>query len=164
MPSIQRVARKSLVTAAGAGVAAVALSAVGIVSAATYFARKIVTPDLLKPDDTQILGFEDDSVTLGLTPETEQPGRYGLWFDSGQGHARVGLVLDVDQASGRVRRVLEGVDFGDLRVGPARWNQYYFAGDPQDTLGLPSHDVEIASELGMLAAWEIGRASCRERV
>ncbi len=155
MPSIQRVARKSLVTAAGAGVAAVALSAVGIVSAATYFARKIVTPDLLKPDDTQILGFEDDSVTLGLTPETEQPGRYGLWFDSGQGHARVGLVLDVDQASGRVRRVLEGVDFGDLRVGPARWNQYYFAGDPQDTLGLPSHDVEIASELGMLAAWEV---------
>jgi pimeloyl-ACP methyl ester carboxylesterase len=155
VPSIQRVARKSLVTAAGAGVAAVALSAVGIVSAATYFARKIVTPDLLKPDDTQILGFEDDSVTLGLTPETEQPGRYGLWFDSGQGHARVGLVLDVDQASGRVRRVLEGVDFGDLRVGPARWNQYYFAGDPQDTLGLPSHDVEIASELGMLAAWEV---------
>jgi pimeloyl-ACP methyl ester carboxylesterase len=153
--SIQRVARKSLVTAAGAGVAVLALSAAGIVSAATYFARRIVTPDLLKPDDTQILSFEDDSVTLGLTPETGQPGRYGLWFDSGQGHARMGLVLDVDQGSGRVRRVLEGVDFGELRIGPARWNQYYFAGDPQDTLGLPSHDVEISSELGMLAAWEV---------
>jgi pimeloyl-ACP methyl ester carboxylesterase len=153
--SIQRVARKSLVTAAGAGVAVLALSAAGIVSAATYFARRILTPDLLRPDDTQILSFEDDSVTLRLTPETGQPGRYGLWFDSGQGHARMGLVLDVDQGSGRVRRVLEGVDFGELRIGPARWNQYYFAGDPQDTLGLPSHDVQISSELGMLAAWEV---------
>jgi uncharacterized protein len=143
------------VTAAAAGVAAVALSAAGVVSAATYFARKIVTPDQLKPDDTQILGFEDDSVTLGLTPETEQPGRYGLWFDGGRGHARVGAVLEVDQESGLVRRVLEGVDFGALGVGPARWNQYYFAGDPHDTLGLPSRDVEIDSELGMLAAWEV---------
>ena len=137
MPSIRRVAPKSLVAAGAAGVAALALSAAGAVSAATYFARKVVTPDLLKPDDTQILGFEDDSVTLGLTPETEQPGRYGLWFDGGQGHARVGAILDVDQESGSVRRVLEGMDLGELRVGPARWNQYYFVGNPQDTLGLP---------------------------
>lgn len=137
------------------GVAAVTLSAAGVVSAATYFARKIVTPDRLKPDDTQILGFEDDSVSVALTPETEQPGRYGLWFDGGLGHARVGAVLEVDQVSGRVRRSLEGVDFGELRVGPARWDQYYFAGDPPDTLGLACRDVEIDSELGMLAAWEV---------
>jgi pimeloyl-ACP methyl ester carboxylesterase len=125
------------------------------VSAAAYFARKVLTPDLLKSDDTQILGIEDDSVSLGLTPETVQPGRYGLWFDGGQGHARVGAVLEVDQESGRVRRVLEGVDAGQLRIGPARWNQYYFAGNPQDTLGLPSRDVEVDSELGVLAAWEV---------
>jgi len=155
VPSIRRVAPKSLVAAAAAGVTAVALSAAGAVSAATYFARRVLTPDLLKPDDTQILGFDDDSVTLGLTPETEQPGRYGLWFDGGHGHARVGAVLDVNQDSDSVRRVLEGVDTGELRVGPARWNQYYFGGNPQDTLGLPSRDVEIDSELGMLAAWEV---------
>ena len=138
-----------------AGIAATALSAAGAVSAATYFARKVLTPDLLKPDDTQILDVADDSVTLGLTVETEQPGRYGLWFDGGAGHARVGPVLDLDRESGRVRRVLEGVDAGELSTGPSRWNQYYFAGDPLDTLGLLSRDVEIDSELGMLAAWEV---------
>jgi alpha-beta hydrolase superfamily lysophospholipase len=143
---------------AAAGVVAAALSAAGSVCAATYFARRVLTPDRLRPDDIQILVVEDDSVTLGLTPESGQPGRYGLWFDGGRGHARVGAVLEVDQESGRVRRVLEGVDVGELRVGPARWNQYYFAGNPRDALGLPSHDVEIAAEIGMLAAWEVPAA------
>jgi pimeloyl-ACP methyl ester carboxylesterase len=153
--SIRRILPKSPAVALAAGVVAAALSAAGAVSAATYFARRVLTPDRLKPDDTQILGVDDDSLTLGLTPETEQPGRYGLWFDEGRGHARVGAVLDVDRASGRVRRVLEGVDIGDLRVGPARWNQYYYGGNPQETLGLPARDVQISSELGMLAAWEV---------
>jgi uncharacterized protein len=135
--------------------AALTLSAAGAVSAAAYFARKVVTPDLLKQDDTQILDVAKDSVTLGLTAETEQPGRYGLWFDGGQGHARVGAILGVDQEDGSVRRVLEGVDSGELGAGPGRWNQYYFTGNPQETLGLAARDVQIDSELGMLAAWEV---------
>lgn len=155
VPSIRRVVPKSLLAAAAAGVGAVALSAAGAVSAATYFARKVVTPDRLKPDDIEILGFDEDSVTLGLTPESEQPGRYGLWLDGGAGHARVGAVQEVDQMSGQVRRALEGVDAGELRTGPARWNGYYFAGGPQEALGLPSTDVQVDSELGMLAAWAV---------
>jgi len=155
VPSTRQVIPKSLVAAAAAGVAAAALSAASVVGAAAYFARKVVTPDRLKPDDTQILGIGDDDLILELTPETRQPGRYGLWFDGGRGHARVGAVLDVDEESGRVRRVLEGVDIGELVVGPARWNQYYFVGDPQDAFGLPSRDVEIESEIGKLAAWEV---------
>jgi len=71
------------------GAAAVALSAAGTIGAATYFARRVLTPDRLKPDDTQILGIDAESVTLELTPESRQPGRYGLWFDGGLGHARV---------------------------------------------------------------------------
>lgn len=140
-------------SAAGATVAAV--SAAGAVSAATYLARRVLTPDRLKPDDSQILAVEGDCVTLLLTPESRQPGRYGLWLDGGRGHARVGAVLEVDEESGRVRRVLEGIDSGELRIGPARWNQYYFAGNPRDALGLPSRDVEIAAEIGTLAAWEV---------
>jgi uncharacterized protein len=155
VPSIRWVDPKSLLAAAAAGVGAVVLSAAGTVGAATYFARRVLTPDRLKPDDTQILGIEDDSVTLRLTPETEQPGRYGLWFDGGRGHARVGAILGVDHELGRVRRVLEGVDAGEPCVGPARWNQYYYAGNPQDALGLSSRDVTIDSELGMLTAWEV---------
>ena len=144
-------------TAAAAGVAA-ALSAAGTVGAATYFARRVLTPDRLRPDDTQILAVEDDIVTLELTEESGQPGRYGIWFDDGQGHARVGAVLEVDQEAGWVRRVLEGVDAGELRVGTARWNQYYFVGDPHDALGLPSREVEIATDVGMLSAWEVPAA------
>ena len=148
---------------AAAGVAAAALSAAGSVGAASYFARKVLTPDRLRPDDTQILSVEDDSVTLELTAESGRPGRYGLWFDDGRGHARVGPVLEVDEGAGCVRRVLEGVDAGELGVGPGRWNQYYFVGAPQDALGLPSHDVEIATEIGMLAAWEVPAADGASR-
>ena len=155
MPPRRQLRRKSLVVASAAGAAAAAVSAAGAVSAAAYLARRVLTPDRLKPDDTQILAIEDDSVTLRLTPESRQPGRYGLWLDGGRGHARVGAVLEVDKESGRVRRVLEGIDTGELRIGPARWNQYYFAGNPQDALGLPSRDVEIAAEIGTLAAWEV---------
>jgi uncharacterized protein len=152
---IPQVHRKSLVMGAAAGVAAAGLSAAGTVAAATYFARKVLTPDRLRPDDTQVLEVEDDSLTLGLTPVSAQPGRYGLWLGGGEGHARLGAVLEVDEVAGRVRRVLEGLDAGELRVGPARWNQYYFAGDPQEALGLPFRDVEIAAEIGMLAAWQV---------
>jgi uncharacterized protein len=163
VPSIRKVAPKSLVVAAVTGVAAAALSAAGTVGAAAFFARKVVTPDRLKPDDTQILGVDGDSVTLALTVDSGQPGRYGMWFDEGRGHARVGEVLEVDQQAGRVRRVLEGVDAGELRVGPCRWNQYYFPGDPQDALGLAFRDVEIESEVGMLAAWEVPAESASSR-
>jgi pimeloyl-ACP methyl ester carboxylesterase len=155
VPTIPQVHRKSLIVGAAAGVAATAVSAAGTVAAATYFARKVLTPDRLRPDDTQILVVEDDSLTLGLTPVSAQPGRYGLWLDGGEGHARLGAVLEVDEMAGRVRRVLEGLDAGEPRVGPARWNQYYFAGDPQEALGLPFRDVEIAAEIGMLAAWQV---------
>ncbi|MEO6142911.1 MAG: alpha/beta hydrolase, partial [Dermatophilaceae bacterium] len=127
MPSNRQVARNGLIAAAASTLAATVLSAAGTVGAATYFARKVLTPDRLKPDDTQILEVDSDSVTLGLTVDSGQPGRYGLWFDDGRGHARVGSVLEVDEAAGRVRRVLEGVDAGELHPGPARWNQYYFA-------------------------------------
>ena len=163
MPLIRGVAPKILIATAAAGGAAVALSAAGTVGAATYVARRMLTPDLLKPEDMRILGVEDESVTLGLTAESAEPGRYGLGFDGGQGHARLGAVLDVDEVTGSVRRVLEGVDYGELRVGPARWNGYYFAGNPAAALGLPFRDVEVESEIGMLAAWQVPAAGAGDR-
>ena len=141
-----------------AGAAAAAVSGAATIAAATYFARRVLTPDRARPDDIRILAVQDESILLELTAESGQPGRYGLWFDGGQGHARVGEVLEVDESSGRVRRVLEGVDVGELRVGPGRWNQYYFAGHPWDALGLPCLDVEIPAEIGTLAAWQVPAA------
>jgi hypothetical protein len=51
--------------------------------------------------------------------------------------------------------VLEGVDFGQIRIGFARWDQYYFAGHPRDSLGLQTDDVQIAADIGTLAAWQV---------
>ena len=70
------------------------MSAAGTLGAATYYARRLLTPDLLRPDDSQILVVDGQSLTLALTAETGQPGRYGIWFDAGRGHARVGAVLE----------------------------------------------------------------------
>jgi alpha-beta hydrolase superfamily lysophospholipase len=112
-----------------------------------------VTPDPRRPDDTEILGVAGDRVTLGLTAETGVRGRYGLWLDSGRGHARVGEILDVDHERARVTRRVEGVDGGRLTVGFARWNQYYYAGSPQDAFGLSTRDVSVRSELGDVPAW-----------
>lgn len=142
--------------------AAVAAGAAGLAGAtatavAGYFARQVITPGRVKPDDVQVLAVDTDSqpptVTLGRTPDTQVPGRYGLWLDRGFGHARVGEIQRCDPTV--VVRELLGVDFGQLTTGPARWNQYYFAGPPARSLGLPHTDVLIKAEVGRLPAWLI---------
>lgn len=141
------------------GAAAVGGAAVGAGSfwlgAATYFARKVLTPDPFRPDDTVIRVLHTDSVTLDATPETVVPGRYGLWVDGDRGHVRVGDVLGIDHRLGRVRRRLLGVDWGTARPGPVRFNGYYYARDPRTDLGLHHEDVLVDSEVGPLPAWVV---------
>ncbi len=122
---------------------------------ALYFARRVLTPDPRRPDDCYLHVIHTDSVTLGLTPETLAPGRYGLWLDGGAGHLRVGEVLEVDEKHGRVRRELIGLDFGQLRPGPARWNSYYWAQPPDVVLGVPTEDVMIGTDVGPAPAWVV---------
>ncbi|WP_426566755.1 alpha/beta hydrolase [Angustibacter sp. McL0619] len=145
-----RVARAAAVTAAVAGAAAV--SAGGL---AAYFTRRVVTPDHVKPDDVEVvavdLGADPASVTLRRTPETQVEGRYGLWWDDRRGHARLGGVLELDDDT--VVRRLEQVEHGELRPGPARWNQYYFSGPPAQSLGLDYQDVDLDTDLGPMPAW-----------
>jgi pimeloyl-ACP methyl ester carboxylesterase len=146
-------ARRVAVRAAVAGASSVFAAGVAATAAATIFARRVVTPDSYRPDDVEILGVSGGMVTLRATEETVAPGLYGLWLDSGSGHARVGPVIDHDEAAGTVTRTLVAVDDGKLRSGPARWNQYYFAGTPADALGLKYEDVDVPGELGPLPAW-----------
>jgi uncharacterized protein len=137
----------SLAVAAGAGVSALA----------TFYARKVVTPDAEKPDDVDVLAVGAGSVTLRATAETIAPGRYGLWVDRGDAHARIGDVIDHDEQARTVTRRLLGVDRGRLREGPARWNQYFYAGTPA-ALGLPFEDVAVPTELGDMPAWFVPAA------
>lgn len=151
----ERNARRLLVGAAafGGGAAAVTLSSA--VGAAAYFARRVLTPDRNRPDDVVIEAVGTDSVTLSATPETIVPGRYGLWLDGGSGHARVGDIQTLDLGNGLVVRDLLGVDAGQLRPGPARWNQYFHGGPPDVSLGLPTEHVHIDTEVGPMPAWVV---------
>jgi hypothetical protein len=86
-----------------------------------------------------------------VTPDTVVPGRYGVWLDGGTGHARIGQILEQSETS--VSRTLESLDGGELHPGPARFNQYYVAGDPTTAWGLPHEDVLVPSEVGDLPSW-----------
>jgi pimeloyl-ACP methyl ester carboxylesterase len=136
--------------AAGAG-GVVGVAAVSATGLAAYFTRKVVTPIAVKVDDLEILEVHPDRVVLSATPDTVVPGRYGLWLDGGQGHARIGAILARDDTT--VTRELESVEAGTLRAGPARFNQYYVAGDPTTAWGLAHEDVLIPSEVGELPCW-----------
>jgi uncharacterized protein len=148
----RRVARLAGLAGAGATMAAGG----ALLAAAVVFARRVVTPEAPpghRDEDIEVLGVGPASVTLLATAETTAPGRYGLWLDSGAGHARLGEVLDHDEVAGTVTRRLLGVDRGRLREGPARWNQYFYAGTPIQALDLPFQQIDIAGETGPLPAW-----------
>jgi alpha-beta hydrolase superfamily lysophospholipase len=142
----------------GAVVGAGALTAGTLATAlAAYFTRRVVTPDHVKPDDVQVLDVDlaatPPTVTLARTDDTVVDGRYGLWWDGRDGHARLGrVVLANDDVV--VREVL-AVERGELRAGPARWNQYYYSGAPAQSLGLEHQDVDLRTELGTMPAWYV---------
>ena len=50
-------------------------------------------------------------------------------------------------------RPVVGVDSGRLHAGAARWNQYYYAGDPRSALGLPYEEIRVPGESGPLRGW-----------
>ncbi|WP_432546238.1 alpha/beta hydrolase [Kineococcus sp. SYSU DK004] len=131
--------------------AALALGAAAATGVAAAFARAVVTPARHKPDDLEVLQVGPRRVVLTVTPDTVVPGRYGVWTEAGRGHFRVGDVLSV--TAERVTRELLGVDAGQVLPGPARWNQYFFAGDPASALGLPHEDLRVPSEVGDLPCW-----------
>ncbi len=147
--------RRTAVAAAALAGTSVAASAAGSVAAAAIFARLILTPDRQRPDDTTIVAAHRDSLVLGRTGETVVPGRYGLWLDGGAGHARVGDIVADDPEAGTVERVILGLDRGYLAPGTARWNQYYYGGPPEVSLGVPTEHVAISGELGSMPAWVV---------
>ncbi|EWT01918.1 hypothetical protein N865_12810 [Intrasporangium oryzae NRRL B-24470] len=144
---------RPVLVAGAAGGGSLVGAAAGTVAAAAWFARRILTPDALLPDDVEILRHDSDTVTFAVTADTVEPGRYGVWLDGGAGHLRVGEIVEQDDAS--VTRSLLGVDRGALRDGPARWNQYYWWDRPSISLGIPDEDVSVVSDVGPLPGWVV---------
>lgn len=153
--------RAAVVGASVAGGAA--LGGAVSMGTATYFAHRVITPEHEKKDDVTVLAVDAEArtVTLRADVQTTSPGRFGLWLDGGGGHARLGEVLEETPAEeGRahrgtatVTRRLLGVDRGDLGPGPARWNGYFYSGNPTTAHGLPHEDVLVTSDIGDLPTW-----------
>lgn len=129
------------------------LAGLAVVGLASYFVRRVVTPEREHPDDTTIRSATEATITVDADEQTTAPGRYGLWLDGGTGHARVGEVISTDTSAKTVTRELLGVDSGAVSAGRARWSSFYYAGAPTESLGLPCQDVRVRSDVGDLPAW-----------
>jgi hypothetical protein len=147
--------RRGLIGTVMAGVSAALVAGAAASAAATYLARRVVSPDVERPDDVEVIGVGAGTVTLRATVQTVTPGRHGLWVNGGGGHVRLGDVVDHDEAAGTVTRRVLGMDGGKLREGPARWNQYFYAGTPRAALELDFAEVELDAGHGPLPAWQV---------
>ena len=145
---------------AGRIVGGVALGVVGIaaLAAATAaaitvrIAREVVTPPKTREEDIRVVAVSASTITLTSTKDSLLPGRYGLWFDGGDGHAHIGPIVSTD-AHGVTRELLS-VDFGVLGAGArARLNGWYYLGPKE--LGFAYDDVVVDTELGPAPAWLI---------
>ena len=65
--------RRAAVAAAAVGATTTLASAAGSLAAAAYFARRVLTPERQRPDDTEILELRDGRVLLSVTDETVVP-------------------------------------------------------------------------------------------
>lgn len=151
-----KAAMATAITGVGLGV----LSAITSLSIATYFARRIITPEHERKDNVQITAVGEGTVTMRAEPYTIAEGNYGLWLQRGSGHARLGAVTELRTDSRKasehtVTREVLGIDAGELVPGPARWNAYYYCGTPSSALGLAYDDVLVRGDIGDLPAWRV---------
>ncbi len=138
------------------GSAAAGLLAAGSSALALYFARRVITPAKVKDEDQEILAViragHGLQVILAATPESTVEGVYGLFFDGGRGHARIGRIVSYSPAERTVQREVEAVYSGDL--GTARRGYWSGAAFPDPaSIGLPPEDVDIDVDGGTAPAW-----------
>lgn len=138
-----------------------ALAALASLGTATFFARRVLTPEGEGPTDHVLLDLDEDSVTLSRTLESEVLGRYGLWNEDRSAHLRMGEIREMTQTT--VTREVLGIDFGHPQPGPARFNSHYYAERPDRALGLATEDVTIDAEIGDLPAWLVPAAEPADR-
>ena len=98
-------------------IALVAIASAAVVTAvgaiAIRVARRVVTPAPRLPD-TRIVAVDApaQTVTLARTPDTELPGRYGLFTTGSKSYVKLGQVLSSD-ATSVTRKLLTHVGAGE---------------------------------------------------
>ncbi|GAB3599315.1 alpha/beta hydrolase family protein [Microbacterium tumbae] len=114
-------------------------------------ARRVVTPGG-RATDTEILGVDTGAQTIELTrtPDTELPGRYGLFTTGTYGYVKLGAVLSADASRVR-RKLLTQIDPGARIDRGAAFSGWYYS-SPRE-LHLPWENVLIGSPSGPCPAW-----------
>ncbi len=149
------------------GSAAAGVLAAGSSALALYFARRVITPTRIRDADQEVLAVIRDGrslqVILAATPEATVDGVYGLYFDAGRGHARIGRIVSYSPAERTVLREVEAVHSGDLSTARRGWWTGTVYPDPA-ALGLPAEEVPIDVEAGTAPAWLVRAAPAPDDV
>ena len=141
-----------------AGGAAAGLLGAGSSALALYCARRVLTPARARPADQEVLAVLRDGrglqVILAATPDATLDGVYGLFFDGGNGYARIGKIVSYSPAERTVLREVEAVYSGDLATARRGWWSGAAYPDPA-AVGLASEEVGIDVDGGTAPAWLI---------
>ncbi|EQM74574.1 MULTISPECIES: alpha/beta hydrolase family protein [Microbacterium] len=130
-----------------------ALFAFGAALALVVFAvaRRVVTP-MRRATDTEILSVDTGAQTIELkrTPDTELPGRYGLFTTGTYGYVKLGAVLSADGSAVR-RKLLTQIEPGARVDRAAAFSGYYYSSPSE--LHLRWENLLIGSPAGPCPAW-----------
>ncbi|TFB18114.1 alpha/beta fold hydrolase [Microbacterium sp. 3H14] len=130
-----------------------ALFAFGAAFALVVFAvaRRVVTP-MRRVTDTEILAVDTGAQTIELqrTPDTELPGRYGLFTTGTYGYVKLGAVLSADAGTVR-RKLLTQIEPGARVDRAAAFSGYYYSSPSE--LHLRWENLLIGSPAGPCPAW-----------
>lgn len=143
----------------------VALSILGVALAASSaalgavslrMARTVVRPAGRLPD-TRIVGLDAaaQTITLTRTPDTELPGRYGLFTVGSHEYLRLGSIVGGDDDTVTRKLLTHVAADGDLAPEAAFSGWYY---DRPGDLHRPFRSVEIDTGVGPCPAWEFPAA------
>jgi pimeloyl-ACP methyl ester carboxylesterase len=118
---------------------------------AVKVARRVVTPERRLPD-TEILDLDTaaQTITLSRTPDTELPGRYGLFTSGTEHYLKLGSVLAADEKS-VTRKLLTHIGPDAQLSREAAFSGWYY--DNPQQLHLPFSSELIGSALGPCPAW-----------
>lgn len=123
----------------------------GLAFASLRMARRVVTPATRVPD-TRILALDTaaQTITLGRTPDTELPGRYGLFTSGTEDYIKLGSVLGEDATSVK-RKLLTQIGAQTRISADAAFSGWYY--DHPEELHLPFTSELIGSPVGPCPAW-----------
>ena len=120
-------------------------------------ARRVVMP-AARAADTRILDVDvsAQTITLSRTPDTELPGRYGLFTTGAADYLKIGSVLSSDGGSVK-RKLLTEVE-GDMHLAAeAAFSGWYF--QRPEELHLPFTEEHVHAAVGSCPAWLFPAAS-----